>query len=396
MGVDYRQDKGGGEVIYLDNAASAPVLECARKAAEPFLWECCGNPSSIHSEGRRAALALIEAREKCAAAIGAKPEEIVFTSGGTESDNMAIRQAALLGMSSGKRRIVASAIEHPAVLNTCKSLEKQGFEVRNIGVDSNGYINMEQARELITPETAVVSVMTANNEVGTIQPIRELSGLCRERGVLFHTDAVQAAGHIPIDVKDIGCDMMSVSAHKLGGLRGAGLLYIRNGVELQPFICGGGQESGMRSGTENTAAIVSMGAAMEEACRDISGRSGRISVLRDRLIAGLLEIPGCRLNGGISPRLCGNVNVSFAGVEGESLVLGLDIRGVCASSGSACSSGNEQPSHTLRAMRVPDEMLKGSLRLTLSEFNTADDVEIAVRAVRETVETLRELRGWKG
>ncbi len=383
-------------MIYLDNAASAPVLECARKAAEPFLWECCGNPSSIHSEGRRAALALIEAREKCAAAIGAKPEEIVFTSGGTESDNMALRQAAMLGMASGKRRIVASAIEHPAVLNTCKSLEKQGFEVRNIGVDGNGYVDIEQARELITPETAVVSVMAANNEVGTIQPVRELAELCRQRGVLFHTDAVQAAGHIPIDVKDIGCDMMSVSAHKLGGLRGAGLLYIREGLELQPFICGGGQESGMRSGTENTAAIVSMGAAMKEACRDISGRAGRISVLRDRLIAGLLEIPGSRLNGGISPRLCGNVNVSFAGVEGESLVLGLDIRGVCASSGSACSSGNELPSHVLRAMGVPEDMLKGSLRLTLSEFNTADDVEIAVRAVRETVETLRELRGWKG
>ena len=383
-------------MIYLDNAASAPVLECARKAAEPFLWECCGNPSSIHSEGRRAALALIEAREKCAAAIGAKPEEIVFTSGGTESDNMALRQAAMLGMASGKRRIVASAIEHPAVLNTCRSLELQGFEVRLIGVDGNGYVDMEQARELITPETAVVSVMAANNEVGTIQPVRELAELCRQRGVLFHTDAVQAAGHIPLDVKELGCDMMSVSAHKLGGMRGAGLLYIREGLELQPLICGGGQENGLRSGTENTAAVVSMGAAMEEACRDISGSAGRISALRDRLIAGLLDIPGSRLNGGVSPRLCGNVNVSFAGVEGESLVLGLDIRGVCASSGSACSSGNELPSHVLRAMGVPEDMLKGSLRLTLSEFNTADEVESAILAVRETVETLRELRGWKG
>lgn len=383
-------------MIYLDNAASAPVLECARRAAEPFLWDCCGNPSSIHSEGRRAALALIEAREKCAAALGAEPEEIVFTSGGTESDNMAIRQAALLGVASGKRRVIASAIEHPAVLNICRSLEKEGFEVRIIGVDGNGYIDIEQARQLITPDTAVVSVMAANNEVGTIQPITELSGLCRERGVLFHTDAVQAAGHIPMDVKDIGCDMMSVSAHKLGGLRGAGLLYIRNGVELQPLICGGGQENGMRSGTENTAAVVSMGAALEYSCKDISGRSGRISALRDRLIAGLLDIPGSRLNGGISPRLCGNVNVSFAGVEGESLVLGLDIRGVCASSGSACSSGNELPSHVLRAMGVPEDMLKGSLRLTLSEFNTADEVESAIQAVRETVETLWELRGWKG
>lgn len=383
-------------MIYLDNAASTPVLDCARRAAEPFLWECCGNPSSIHSEGRRAALALIEAREKCAAAIGAKPEEIVFTSGGTESDNMALRQAALLGMASGKRRIVASAIEHPAVLNTCKSLELQRFEVRLIGVDGNGYVDMEQARELITPETAVVSVMAANNEVGTIQPVRELAELCRQRGVLFHTDAVQAAGHIPLDVKELGCDMMSVSAHKLGGMRGAGLLYIREGLELQPLICGGGQENGLRSGTENTAAVVSMGAAMEEACRDISGSAGRISALRDRLIAGLLDIPGSRLNGGVSPRLCGNVNVSFAGVEGESLVLGLDIRGVCASSGSACSSGNELPSHVLRAIGVPEDMLKGSLRLTLSELNTADEVESAIRAVRETVETLRELRGWKG
>ena len=383
-------------MIYLDNAASTPVLDRARRAAEPFLWECCGNPSSIHSEGRRAALALIEAREKCAAAIGAKPEEIVFTSGGTESDNMALRQAAMLGMASGKRRIVASAIEHPAVLNTCRSLELQGFEVRLIGVDGNGYVDMEQARELITPETAVVSVMAANNEVGTIQPVRELAELCRQRGVLFHTDAVQAAGHIPLDVKELGCDMMSVSAHKLGGMRGAGLLYIREGLELQPLICGGGQENGLRSGTENTAAVVSMGAAMEEACRDISGSAGRISALRDRLIAGLLDIPGSRLNGGVSPRLCGNVNVSFAGVEGESLVLGLDIRGVCASSGSACSSGNELPSHVLRAMGVPEDMLKGSLRLTLSEFNTADEVESAILAVRETVETLRELRGWKG
>lgn len=383
-------------MIYLDNAASTPVLDCARRAAEPFLWECCGNPSSIHSEGRRAALALIEAREKCAAAVGAKPEEIVFTSGGTESDNMALRQAAMLGMASGKRRIVASAIEHPAVLNTCRSLELQGFEVRLIGVDGNGYVDMEQARELITPETAVVSVMAANNEVGTIQPVRELAELCRQRGVLFHTDAVQAAGHIPLDVKELGCDMMSVSAHKLGGMRGAGLLYIREGLELQPLICGGGQENGLRSGTENTAAVVSMGASMEEACRDISGSAGRISSLRDRLIAGLLDIPGSRLNGGVSPRLCGNVNVSFAGVEGESLVLGLDIRGVCASSGSACSSGNELPSHVLRAMGVPEDMLKGSLRLTLSELNTADEVESAIRAVRETVETLRELRGWKG
>ena len=381
-------------MIYLDNAASTPVLECARAAAEPFLWDRFGNPSSIHSEGRRAALAIIGAREKCAAAIGADTEEIVFTSVGTESDNMAIRQAAVLGKASGKRRIVASAIEHPAVLNTCKSLEKIGFEIVYIGVDGNGYVDMQQARRLITPETAVVSVMAANNEVGTIQPIRELADICHERGVLFHTDAVQAAGHIPLDVGEIGCDMMSVSAHKLGGLRGAGLIYIRKGTELQPLIFGGGQENGMRSGTENTAAIAAMGAAIEWNNRDITGRAERVARLRDRLIAGLLEIPGSRLNGGISPRVCGNVNVSFAGVEGESLVLGLDIRGVCGSSGSACASGDEEPSHVLRAMGVPEDMLKGSLRLTLSEINTADEVDLAIRAVRETVDTLRKLRGW--
>ncbi len=382
-------------MIYLDNAASAPVLDCALNAAEPFLRDCWGNPSSIHTEGRRAALALIEAREKCARAIGAAPEEIVFTSGGTESDNMALKSAALAGWEQGRRRIVTTAVEHPAVLESCRALERFGFVVDYLPVDGGGYASAERAREFITPDTALVTVMTANNEVGAVQPIHEIAAVCRERGVLFHTDAVQAAGMIPLDVNDIGCDMLSISAHKLGGLRGAGLLYCRRGIPVNPLLNGGGQENGLRSGTENTAAIAAMGAAMEYACRDIPGKSAAMSEVRDRLISLLTEIPGSRLNGGKSPRLCGNVNVSFAGIEGESLVLGLDLRGVCASSGSACASGDEKPSHVLTAMGVPAEFQKGSLRLTLSESTTMQEAERAAATVRETVETLRELRGWK-
>ena len=382
-------------MIYLDNAASAPVLDCALNAAEPFLRDCWGNPSSIHTEGRRAALALIEAREKCARAIGAAPEEIVFTSGGTESDNMALKSAALAGWEQGRRRIVTTAVEHPAVLESCRALERFGFVVDYLPVDGGGYASAERAREFITPDTALVTVMTANNEGGAVQPIHEIAAVCRERGVLFHTDAVQAAGMIPLDVNDIGCDMLSISAHKLGGLRGAGLLYCRRGIPVNPLLNGGGQENGLRSGTENTAAIAAMGAAMEYACRDIPGKSAAMSEVRDRLISLLTEIPGSRLNGGKSPRLCGNVNVSFAGIEGESLVLGLDLRGVCASSGSACASGDEKPSHVLTAMGVPAEFQKGSLRLTLTESTRMEEAERAAATVRETVETLRELRGWK-
>lgn len=390
--MDDQRGKGGFPVIYLDNAASAPALDCAIKAAMPFLTECCGNPSSIHTEGRTAALALIEARERCAAALSAQPEELIFTSGGTEADNMAIRSAALSGREAGKIRIVTTAIEHPAVLESCRYLERFGFEVKYLGVNSEGFISAEQAREIITPDTAVVSVMTANNEVGTIQPVQEIADICRSKGVLFHTDAVQAVGLMPLSVRELGCDMLSVSAHKFGGIRGAGLLYCRKGCKLSPLIYGGGQENGMRSGTENTPAIAAMGAAIEYACRDIGVKSEKMTGLRDRLISMLLEIPGSRLNGGIQPRLCNNVNVSFAGVEGESLVLGLDLRGVCATSGSACASGNEAPSHVLKAMNVPEEMLKGSLRLSLSEFTTEEEIQQAAAAVRETVEMLRSFR----
>lgn len=380
-------------MIYLDNAASAPVLECALEAAEPFLRECCGNPSSIHSEGRRAALAIIDARERCAAALDAHPDEIVFTSGGTESDNTAVKSAALVGLESGKRRIVTTEIEHPAVLESCRFLERFGFEVRYLKANSDGYVSAAQAEELITPDTVLVSVMTANNEIGTIQPISEIAAICRSKGVMFHTDAVQAAGMIPLDVEKIGCDMMSISGHKLGGIRGGGLLYCRRDTKLYPLIHGGGQENGLRSGTENTAAIAALGAALEYSCSNIEERAAEIAAVRDRLISLLAEIPDSRLNGGMSPRLCGNVNFSFSGVEGESLVLGLDLRGVCAASGSACSSGSEKPSHVLAALGIPAEYLKGSLRLTLSERTTAEEAEKAAAAVRMTVETLRNLCG---
>ena len=381
--------------IYLDHAATTATRPEVVEAMLPYFTENFGNASSVYELGSRNKEVLNKSRETIAAALGADATEIYFTAGGSESDNWALKATAEAYEKKG-RHIITTKIEHHAILHTCEYLEKRGFEVTYLDVDADGRISLDELQAAIRPDTILISVMFANNEIGTIEPIREIGAIAKEHGILFHTDAVQAAGHIPLDVRELGCDMMSVSAHKLGGLRGAGLLYIRRGLELQPLICGGGQENGLRSGTENTAAIVSMGAAMEYACGDINGRSERISALRDRLVAGLLEISGSRLNGGISPRLCGNVNVSFSGVEGESLVLGLDIRGVCASSGSACSSGNELPSHVLRAMGVPEDMLKGSLRLTLSEFNTADEVETAIRAVRETVETLRELRGWEG
>lgn len=382
-------------MIYLDNAASMPVFPEVMSEAMTFMSECCGNPSSIHTEGRRAALAIMSARKVCADIIGAFPEEIYFTSGGTESDNLALFSAAYSGRNAGRNRVVVSEIEHPAVLSTCKALEKQGFEVNYIGVDSDGFIDMEKAEELIDRSTAVVSVMTANNVVGTIQPTEEVSRLCQRNGAVFHTDAVQAAGHILIDVGRIGCDMLSVSAHKFGGIKGAGFLYCRSGLELIPQIYGGGQENGIRSGTENTAAIIAMAKALSLSCVDMEEKSLRIRKMRDRLIAELLSIPDSRLNGGMERRLSGNVNVSFAGVEGESLVLGLDLRGVCASSGSACSSGEERPSHVLAAMGIPAEMLRGSLRLTLSEINTLEEIDKAALAVRETVATLRELVGFK-
>lgn len=373
-------------MIYLDNAASAPVNPRALEAAMPFLTENFANPSSEHTAGRAAALAVIEAREKCAAALGARPEEIVFTSGGTESDNLAIFSAAL---SSQRNRIVTTLIEHPAVLNTVRELERRGFEAVYLEPDNEGIVSAESAAAAIDDTTAMVSVMTANNEIGTLQPVEEIGALCRERGVLFHTDAVQAAGNVPIDLRRLNADYLSVSAHKLGGLKGSGLLFVQKGAPLVPMIFGGGQESGLRSGTENTAGIAALGAALEDAARNVSERSARISALRDMLTERLAAIPGSRLNGSRTARLCGNVNFSFRGVEGEALVQSLDLAGVCASTASACSAGKQTVSHVLKAIGTPEEYLDGALRLTLSEKNTSDEIITAAEAVRECVERLR-------
>lgn len=375
-------------MIYFDNAATAPVNKSALEAALPFMTEQFGNPSSAHAKGRAAALAIMHAREQCAAAIGAQSNEIIFTSGGTEADNLAIHSAAVLGRKLGKRHIITTAIEHPAVLNSCKALDD--FALTVIPPDKSGFVTAAQIEAAITPQTVLVSVMAANNEIGTIQPIAEIGEVCRSHGVLFHTDAVQALGNIPINVDEMCVDMLSASAHKIGGLQGVGMLYCRSGTVIAPLIFGGGQERGLRSGTENTAGIVAFGCAAENAVRDIPEKQRRISEMRDALIHELKKIPDSQLNGG-EPRLCGNVNMSFAGIQGESLVLSLDIAGVCASSGSACASGSGEPSHVLRAIGVGGQMLDGSLRLTLSAENTLDEVREAARIITDTVYRLRKL-----
>lgn len=373
-------------MIYLDNAASAPVDPRALEAAMPFLTENFANPSSAHTAGREAALAVIAARERCAEALGASPEEIFFTSGGTESDNLAVFSAAL---NSKKRRIITTQIEHPAVLNAVRELERRGFEAVYLSPDADGIVSAESVAAALDGDAALVSVMAANNEIGTVQPIEEIAALCRERGVLFHTDAVQAVGNMPLDLRTLSADYLSLSAHKIGGLKGSGLLFARKGAPLSPMIYGGGQERGVRSGTENAAGIVALGAALENVTRNIPERVEKLSALRDLLIARLEQIPRSRLNGSRAKRLCGNVNFSFAGVDGEALVLNLDLFGVCASSASACSAGKQSVSHVLRALKVPEEYLSGSLRLSLSENNTREEVLKAADTVRECVERLR-------
>lgn len=379
-------------LIYLDNAASAPVRKCALEAAMPFFTECYGNPSSEHSQGRRAKLAIIKAREQCAEAIGAKPSEIIFTSGGTESDNLAVKSAARIGAGSGKRHIVTTAIEHPAVLNSCKALCKEGFRLTILPVSSDGFVSVSDVEKALRPDTALVSVMAANNEIGTVQPTAQIGGLCASRGIPFHTDAVQAAGNIELDVNRMNIDLLSVSAHKLGGLKGTGFLYCADRLALPPLIDGGGQENGMRSGTENPAGIAALGSAMEEVCRDIRGRAMKTAAMRDELISLLLQIPDSRLNGG-GERLCGCVNISFRGIEGESLVLNLDMRGICASSASACAGGSTLPSHVLTALGTDEEYIKGSLRLTLSDNNTVEEIRTAAEIIKDVVGKLRYLRG---
>lgn len=375
--------------IYADNAATTKMSRTAVDAMLPYMNEIYGNPSSLHSVGQRANEAITSARERIAACLGCKTSEIVFTSGGSEADNQAIVSAARIGERHGKRHIISTAFEHHAVLHTLDRLEKEGFEITLLDVHENGLVTADQVSGAIRPDTCLVTVMYANNEIGTIQPIGEIGAVCRARGVLFHTDAVQAAGHLPIDVRKQDIDMLSLSAHKFHGPKGVGALYVRSGIALTNLIEGGMQERGRRAGTENIPAIMGMAAALEETCSHMEEKASTVSGLRDRLIAGLSGIPHAVLNGDAQRRLPGNVSFCFEGIEGESLLLLLDDRGICASSGSACTSGSLDPSHVLLAIGRPHEIAHGSLRLTLSDETTEEEIDYMIREVRDVVAHLR-------
>lgn len=383
-------------MIYVDNAATTKTSETAIKAMLPYLREVYGNPSSLHEMGQEAAEALLDARIAVANAINAKPNEIYFTSGGSESDNQAIMSCAERGERLGKKHIISSAIEHHAILHTLNKLKKRGFTITLLPAYENGIVKPSDLEKAITDDTALVTIMYANNEIGTIQPISELGKICRERKVPFHTDAVQAVGHIPVDVVNDNVDMLSISAHKFGGPKGVGALYVRNGVALSSFINGGAQERGKRAGTENIPAIVGMAAAVKEAVANIETSSAYLKTLRDKLIDGLLTIPHSILNGDKTTRLPGNVNICFEGIEGEGLLLLLSDDGICASSGSACTSGSLDPSHVLLAIGRPHEIAHGSLRITLSTENTDDDVQKIIKSTADVVERLRSMSPvWK-
>jgi len=382
------------KVIYVDNAATTAMSDTAIGAMLPYLQKIYGNPSSLHGVGQEAKEALDSARRKMAKCLNCDPKEIYFTSGGSEADNQAIRSAALFGAKKGKKHIVTTAFEHHAVLHTLKKLEKEGFEVTYLNVHSNGLVTAEEVKSALRPDTALVTVMFANNEVGTIQPIAEIGRVCREAGVTFHTDAVQATGHIPVDVKAQNIDMLSLSAHKFHGPKGVGALYCKKGTPLQNLIEGGAQERGRRAGTENVGGIVAMATALEEACANMQANMQKQTKLRDKLIKELLKIPHSKLNGDAVRRLPNNVNISFEGTEGESLLLLLDAKGICASSGSACTSASLEPSHVLLALGLPHEIAHGSLRLTLSENNTEEEIDYIIKAVPEAVERVRSISSY--
>ena len=375
--------------IYLDNAATTKMSEVAIKAMIPYMNEIYGNPSSLHSVGQEANEALQNARERIAKLLGCEPKEITFTSGGSEADNQAIISAATLGEKKGKKHIVSTAFEHHAVLHTLEKLEKEGFEITLLDVHENGLVTAKQVADAVREDTCLVTVMYANNEIGTALPISEIGAVCREKGVFFHTDAVQAAGHLKINVKEQNIDMLSLSAHKFHGPKGIGVLYARKGILLTNLIEGGAQERGKRAGTENIPAIMGMVTALEEACAKIEENTAKLIALRDKLIAGLSEIPHSILNGDAKQRLPGNVNFCFEGIEGESLLLLLDDKGICASSGSACTSGSLDPSHVLLAIGRVHDIAHGSLRLSLSEENTEEEIDYTIKAVKEVVEYLR-------
>ena len=377
--------------IYADNAATTKMSEMVIKAMIPYMNEIYGNPSSLHSEGQRANEVLTNARERIARLLGCETREITFTSGGSEADNQAIISAARLGEKKGKKHIISTAFEHHAVLHTLEKLEKQGFEVTLLDVHKNGMISAEQVRDAIRDDTCLVTVMYANNEIGTIQPIEKIGAVCHEKGVLFHTDAVQAVGHLHINVKEQNIDMLSLSAHKFHGPKGIGVLYAKKGISLTTLIEGGAQERGKRAGTENIPAIMGMAMALEEACAKIDENTIKLTALRDKLIVGLSEITHSALNGDYEHRLPSNVSFCFEGIEGESLLLLLDDKGICASSGSACTSGSLDPSHVLLAIGRVHDVAHGSLRLSLSEENTEEEIEYIIKSVKEVVEYLRSI-----
>lgn len=384
------------EKIYVDNAATTKMSRTAIDAMLPYMEEIYGNPSSLHSIGLEAAESLQNARKTIAECLNCLPREIYFTSGGSEADNQAIISAAQIGKRFGKRHIISSAFEHHAVLHTLNKLEKEGFEIELLPVGSLGTITAQQVKDAIRDDTCLVTIMYANNEIGSIMPIKEIGAVCHEKGVLFHTDAVQAVGHEKIDVCDQNIDLLSLSAHKFHGPKGIGALYAKKGTSLTNIIEGGAQERGKRAGTENIPAIMGMAAALKEACSNIDENKEKISKLRDKLIDGLSKIPHSALNGDPVNRLSGNVSFCFEGIEGESLLLLLDAKGICASSGSACTSGSLDPSHVLLAIGRPHEVAHGSLRLSLCEWNTDEEVEKIIDEVPKVVEYLRNMSPvWK-
>lgn len=377
--------------IYADNAATTKLSRTALNAMMPFLTEIQGNPSSLHTDGQIAKMHLENAREDIAKLIGASPKEIYFTSGGSEADNQAIRTAAYNGKKKGKNHIVSSKFEHHAVLHTLSALEKEGFEITLLDVPSDGIVRAEDVANAIYEKTCLVTIMTANNEIGTIQPVAEIGKICRKKGVAFHTDAVQAVGHIPINVKDMNVDMLSASAHKFHGPKGIGFLYVKKGIPVQSLIEGGAQERGRRAGTENLAAIVGMAAALTESVEKLEENAEKVTILRNRLADGLSAIERSRMNGNRINHLPGTLNMCFEGIEGESLLLLLDMKGIRASSGSACTSGSLDPSHVLLAIGVPVEIAHGSLRLSINEEITENEIDYMIASITEVVAYLRSI-----
>ena len=382
--------------VYVDNAATTKMSQTAIDAMLPYMTTIYGNPSSLHTVGQEAREALDAARQTVADCLGCEPREIIFTSGGSEADNQAIISAARLGERKGKKHIISTAFEHHAVLHTLKKLEKEGFEVTLLDVREGHNVTARQVKDAIRPDTCLVTTMYANNEIGSVLPIAEIGAVCKEAGVPFHTDAVQAVGHLHINVKEQNIDMLSLSAHKFHGPKGVGALYVRKGFPLVNVIEGGAQERGKRAGTENIPGICSMAAAMKEACDHIDENAAKVSAMRDKLIEGLSKIPHCAVNGDLKNRLPGNVSFCFEGIEGESLLLLLDAKGICASSGSACTSGSLDPSHVLLAIGRPHEVAHGSLRLSLCEWNTEEEVDYMLQVIPEVVAYLRSMSPvWK-